>query len=80
MPTILFVNGYAFRIYTADHGPAHVHVLRRGSGSMTLLLPMLEPLSVQGLSQTEVRAAVEIAHANAATLLAAWNTYHGSKH
>ncbi|MBA2244627.1 MAG: DUF4160 domain-containing protein [Gemmatimonadetes bacterium] len=79
MPTVYQQEGFAFRIFPADHEPPHVHVWKAGaklkvglgSGSRGLYL-----MSNQGMSPREARRAVIIAEANQQELLAAWKRYH----
>jgi hypothetical protein len=41
MPRVVTVRGYAVKIFTDDHGPPHVHVLKDG----ILLKISLEPVA-----------------------------------
>jgi hypothetical protein len=80
MPTVLTVDGFAVRIYTHDHSPADVHVVRGGS-VVVISLPtdfsdaMIE--RVQGMSRPNIRKAFELVNDNAELLQQKWEEIHG---
>ena len=80
MPTVLAVDGFAVRIYTHDHSPAHVHVVRAGS-VVVISLPtdsadaMIE--RVEEMSRANIRKAFDIVNDNAELLQRKWEEIHG---
>ena len=77
MPTIFSEAGFRFMIYVHDHAPPHIHVLGHG-GAVELLIEPLSLRAVRGpLSNSQVRAVLQIARARQSELLQAWNKHHG---
>lgn len=80
MPTVLRRDGFAVRIYTDDHAPAHVHCLHGGEEIIINLgdahtAPAIR--EVKGMRAANARRAVEIVEENRETLLAEWRRIHG---
>ena len=71
MPTVLAVDGFAVRIYTHDHSPAHVHVVRAGS-VVAISLPTDSSEAtierVHGMSRANIRKALDLVNDNAELL------------
>lgn len=80
MPTVFRDAGFDFRIYTDDHGPSHVHVVRAGAeavinlGSATTRPWVRENF---GMSKTNLRKAFLIVNQNQRFFLQEWRGLHG---
>jgi len=80
MPTVLRDTGFEFRIYTNDHGPSHVHVVKAGNevvinlGSATTRPMVRENF---GMSTTNLRKAFLIVNQNQRFFLQEWRRLHG---
>jgi hypothetical protein len=75
MVTILRQDGMRFVIYTADHEPPHAHVL--GSGEARIDIVTLKVITQGGMSDRDVRRAVDAIEANQTLFLDTWRKYHG---
>lgn len=75
MVTILREHGMRFVIYTADHEPPHVHVY--GDGEARVDIASLEVMTQGGMSDRDVRRAVDVIEANRDRFLDVWRKYHG---
>ncbi len=75
MPTILIVRGCRFQIYTDDHAPPHVRVIR-GRAKMEIFLAPLRIGKRRGFSEQEARALLAAAAQHHQLLLSAWRHYH----
>lgn len=71
MPTVLRRNGFEVRIYTSDHIPAHVHVIR-GGGRMVIDIETLETRRITDMTNREVRQALQIVADHREFLLDEW--------
>ncbi len=80
MPTVLRQDGFAVRIYTDDHEPMHVHVIR-AEGELVINLgggqtaPWVRENN--GMSARDERSALRIVGANQELLIAEWRRIHG---
>lgn len=80
MPTILRRSGFEFVIRTHDHQPPHIHVLHGGTEVVLNLgmegnLPFVREM--RGMSDRNIRRALEIAVENNETFLIEWRRIHG---
>ncbi|WP_275790182.1 DUF4160 domain-containing protein [Pararhizobium gei] len=75
MVTILRQHGLRFVVYTADHEPPHAHVV--GDGEARIDIVTLKVITQGGLSDRDVRKAVDVIEANRKLFLDAWRKYHG---
>lgn len=75
MVTVLRKHGMRFVIYTADHEPPHVHVY--GDGEARLDIVTLKVMTQGGLSDRDVRKAVEEIRTQQTLFLETWRQYHG---
>jgi hypothetical protein len=80
MPTILFINGFQFIIWPADHEPPHVHVLKGGGEAKVRIgsnenAPEL--VTVCGLTRREAKFIWRVAAEHQEELLDAWEKIHG---
>ena len=71
MPTVLREGGFEFRIYTHDHLPPHVHVIKAGE-SAVILIETIEVRDNTGMSGRNLRRAQEIVAENATFLASEW--------
>jgi hypothetical protein len=76
MPTVLRVDGFAVRIYTDDHQPPHVHVVKAGVVVVIALAPV-QLLRVESMRRADIVAALAIVEANREYLVARWSEIHG---
>ena len=77
MPTVLRVDGFAVRIYTADHEPMHVHVIGADGEAVVAIGTPARLIRMTGLSNKAVRAAIELVEGHAGMLVNAWEAIHG---
>lgn len=80
MPTIHRESGFSFRIYTHDHEPPHVHVVRDGTFAKVTLGDEDTPsevMEVKEMRDRDVVRAVAIVEANWRTFLQRWRVIHG---
>jgi len=75
MPTILECRGYAFRVYTNDHPPAHVHIIGP-DGWLVLDLHSCRIVRTAGLSRSRMKELIAVAVGEHSRLLAAWRRLH----
>lgn len=71
MPTVLHKEGFEIKIYTADHGPEHVHIFKAGR-ELILNISDQSMRRNYGMSPRDVRRAIEIVAENRDFLLAEW--------
>ncbi|WP_246318740.1 DUF4160 domain-containing protein [Peteryoungia desertarenae] len=64
-----------FVIYTADHEPPHVHVYGDGEARIDIL--RLTVITQGGMSDRDVRRAVDEIEAQQEMLIDIWRRYHG---
>ena len=75
MVTVLRQHGMRFVVYTADHEPPHVHVF--GNGEARIDIVRLSVITQGGMSDRDVRRAVDVIEANRHLFLDVWRKYHG---
>lgn len=76
MPTVHRQDGFQFRIFTADHPPAHVHAYKGGH----VVKIGLADAGVLGRSEMPARdqvRAVRIVDQHRKALLTSWREIHG---
>lgn len=77
MPTVLNERGFRFMIYTEDHPPAHVHVLRSGA---TVIIEFDGPLTIRrsnGMRTRDIAIAKTLVEDNLDYLRDEWRRIHG---
>lgn len=79
MITVHRAAGFCVVIFTNDHEPAHVHVLKDGEAKINLAGPGDAPELVWAVDMTraDVRRAMAIVPEQRDHLLARWNEIHG---
>ena len=77
MPTVLRSAGFALRVYTDDHTPPHVHVIKAGKVVIIELDPV-RIIRVQGMRDADIVKAVRLVEAHAEMLSTAWREIHGN--
>jgi hypothetical protein len=77
MPTIDHVDGFAFRIYSNDHDPAHVHAVKGDGMAIIHIGGSAKVREVFGLKPSEVKHAVRIVEENWKRYLEKWKEIHG---
>ncbi|QLF69746.1 DUF4160 domain-containing protein [Peteryoungia desertarenae] len=75
MVTVFRKHGMRFVIYTADHEPPHVHVYGDGEARIDIL--RLTVITQGGMSDRDVRRAVDEIEAQQEMLIDIWRRYHG---
>jgi hypothetical protein len=82
MPTIATLNGYRVVIYSADHRPAHVHVIgAAGETVFSLNCPAgsVEVGEIRGsMSSIEIRRIARFLDPEIKAFCAAWRKHHGN--
>lgn len=78
MPTVLRVGGFAFRIYTKDHDPPHVHVYN-ADGWCRLDIATGAVTKIAGMRPVDVLQATRILAAYEELLTQRWEEIHGSR-
>ncbi len=76
MGTVISVFGLRFVIFTLDHAPAHVHVIRDGAQTR-ITIETLEILGKNQLSFKDVKLAQAVIAENRDLFRAYWRSYHG---
>lgn len=76
MGTVLSLFGLRFVIFTNDHAPAHVHVIRDGQHTR-IEIETLEVLGKNNLSRKDMKTALEVIGQNRDLFRAYWRNYHG---
>lgn len=82
MPTVFRKDGFRIVIYTNDHLPAHVHVIKANAEIRIQLgqegeAPQL--LTIEGdISNKEVAKALALVKENKVDLLTKWREIHGN--
>jgi Domain of unknown function (DUF4160) len=80
MPTVLRESGFDFRIYTDDHDPAHIHVVKGGDEAVITLGTETVAPSVRenhGMSTKNLRKAFLIVNENQPFFLQEWRRIYG---
>ena len=75
MATIFEFRNYAFRIYTNDHAPAHVHIVGP-DGWAIVELATWRVIRAKGLRESQLKELVAVACDEHRQLLAAWRSIH----
>lgn len=74
MPVVLMQNGFEVRIYTRDHRPPHVHVVKANEEIIINLGSETEPLAIREvwMNRADARRAVVIVEEHRLFLLQKW--------
>jgi hypothetical protein len=73
MPTLLFINGFRFFIYSNENNePAHVHVLKGNGYGKIWLEPKIEIVYLEGFSNNEVKKIREAVATHSEILKKKW--------
>lgn len=78
MPTIFKVNKIKFAIYTNDHEPAHVHVMKDGAEVVVEIMSG-KVVRNKGFSKKAVGMIIGEILDNQKTLMIHWENIHGKK-
>ncbi len=79
MATILRRNGFDFRIYTNDHPPPHVHVIKGDGEAIIKLGDENNPPSIRevyGMRNRDVARAYDLVNEFKTELLNGWREIH----
>ena len=76
MPKILEINGYKFYIYTNDHLPVHVHVIKSGSETKVILVPEIMIQNNYGFKAKELKQIIEIIVGHYEFIIKKWYETH----
>lgn len=80
MPTLMRVAGYRIVIFTNDHSPAHVHLLKANARAKILLGDMHWPpqvVEVRGIGLKDLRKMMDVVCEHQMLLLEKWEEIHG---
>ena len=80
MPTVIVEDGFRLVIFTHDHGPAHVHVIKNRSQIRIILgagnkLPRLDEV-IGKIGNKDVQKAYSLVLKHHGKLIATWKKYH----
>ena len=79
MPTLLRTNGFAFRIYTNDHEPPHVHVIKSNGEALIELGDEKNPPTIREIYRMhdrDVAIAYDLVKQFKTKLLDGWREIH----
>lgn len=76
MPTVHREEGFAFRIYTDDHPPPHVHVVRAGT-MVVVEIEILAVREVHRMPDRDIVKAVRLVEEHREAMLRKWKEIHG---
>ena len=71
-------HGYDVRIYTREHGPAHVHVFR-GENRVKVNLAPLQFSENRGFTSRELRVIQDLVEDHLQVILREWERLHPDK-
>ena len=73
-------HGFRFVIYTADHEPAHVHIVGSGKAKINLTGTenKQELVSVVGINQSDMRRLMAVVAEHREAFLKEWERIHGT--
>lgn len=77
MPTILFIFGFRFIIYTRDHNPPHIHAIKNTGAAKIEIYPNICLKENKGLSPKELKTVMSVVEEYKEEFLAKWIEYHG---
>lgn len=77
MPTILFIFGFRFIIYTRDHNPPHIHAIKNIGAAKIGLTPNIYLIENRGLQLKDLKIAMSVAEEYQEEFLEKWYEYHG---
>lgn len=77
MPTILFLFGFRFIIYTRDHNPPHIHAIKDTGAAKIGIFPNIYLVENRGLSPKDLKIAMSVSEEYQEEFLAKWEEYHG---
>jgi len=76
MPKILEINGYKFYIYTNDHLPIHVHVVKSGKEVKVVLVPEVLIKDNHKFKIKELKRIIEIIEQHYEFIIKKWHETH----
>ena len=76
LPTVLLIEGFAFKINTKDHTPPHTHIWKSGL-EVRLTLEGQQQMGGTTMRPADVRRAQAILTENLGPLWEAWKAHHG---
>lgn len=77
MPTLLFIFGFRFIIYTRDHNPPHIHAIKNTGAAKIGIYPNIYLMENKGLSPKDLKTVMSVAEEYQEEFLAKWIEYHG---
>jgi hypothetical protein len=78
VPKVIEIKGYAVKVFTDDHGPAHVHVLKNGILLKISLQPVAFVSAKYGRPSEHVkRGAVAVVQEHVDACWAVWRKIYG---
>lgn len=78
MPVVLMQDGFEVRVYTRDHLPPHVHVVKANEEIIINLGSETEPLAIREvwMNRSDARRAVAMVEERRLFLLRKWREIH----
>ncbi|MHB8433392.1 MAG: DUF4160 domain-containing protein [Candidatus Tyrphobacter sp.] len=81
MPKVVEVRGYAVKVFTDDHGPPHVHVLKDGVLLKISLRPVAFVSAKYGRPSEHVkREAIAVVQEHIEACRVIWRRIHGEEY
>ena len=80
MPTVLRTSGFQVRIYTDDHVPMHVHIIKADEEAVIYLGSENEAPNIRenrSMKPVNLRRALRLVAENQAHLIEKWREIHG---
>ncbi|PJF39105.1 MAG: hypothetical protein CUN54_09445 [Phototrophicales bacterium] len=78
-PTVLRDKGYRFVIYTHDHEPAHVHVMKAENEAVVDIRPDVSLRNNYGFKSREIKDILQITEDNVEYLRDEWDRIHADE-
>ncbi len=77
MPEVFRMFGMRFFFFANEHLPIHIHVQNAEGRAKFQVSPKVKLLSNKGLKSSDIKLAEAVIEENEATLIKAWEVFHG---
>lgn len=77
MPEVFRMFGLRFFFFANEHLPVHIHVQNADGRAKFHISPKVKLVSNKGLKATDLKLAEAIIEENEATIIKAWEIFHG---
>jgi hypothetical protein len=79
MPEVFRMFGLRFFFFANEHLPIHIHAQNANGRAKFQVLPKVKLLSNKGLKPSDIKLAEAIIEENKATIIKAWEVFHGKE-